>query len=43
MVKSIAVSDEAYKKVMTTKREMEEREGKVVPIGDALDELLGVV
>ena len=39
-MKTIAVSDEAYDKVLDKKREMEKKEGKVIRIADAADELL---
>ena len=40
MVKTIAVSEEAYKKAMAKKGVIEKREGKVVSMADAVDELL---
>ena len=39
-MKTIAASEGAYDKVMDKKSEMEKRKGKVVPMADALDELL---
>ena len=39
-MKTIAASGAGYDKVLEKKREMEKREGKVVPMADALDELL---
>jgi len=39
-MRTILVSDDAYKKVMAKRREMEKREGRVVRMADALDELL---
>ena len=40
MVKTIAVSEEAYKKAMAKKGAIEKKEGKVIPMADAVDELL---
>ena len=40
MVKTIAVSEEAYKKAMDKKGEIEKREGKVIRMADAVDDLL---
>lgn len=42
MVKTIAVSEEAYEKAMVKKREMEEKKGKVISMGDAVDALFGI-
>ena len=42
MVKTIAVSEGAYKKAMTKKGEIERKEGKVIPMADAIDALLGI-
>ena len=42
MVKTIAVSEEAYKKAMTKKGEIEKKKGKVIRMADAVDALLGI-
>ncbi|GAH31817.1 unnamed protein product [marine sediment metagenome] len=42
MVKTIAVSEEAYEKAMAKKREMEKRVGKIISMADAVDALLEV-
>ena len=42
MVKTIAISEGAYKKAMAKKGEIEKREGKVIPMADAVDALLGM-
>ena len=41
MVKTIAVSEEAYKRAMKKKGEIEKRADKVIPMADAVDALLG--
>ena len=43
MVKTIAVSEGAYKKAMIKKGEIEKREGKVIPMADAVDALLEIL
>ena len=40
MTKTVAISDEAYKKAMAKKGEMEKRENKVVPMAEVIDALL---
>ncbi|GAH19925.1 unnamed protein product [marine sediment metagenome] len=37
MVKTIAVSEEAYEKAMAKKREMEKRVGKIISMADAVE------
>lgn len=39
--KTIAASEDAYKKVFAKRRKMEEESGKVVSMTEALDALLG--
>ena len=40
MSKTVAISDEAYKKVIAKKGEMEKKEERSVPMAEAVDALL---
>jgi predicted CopG family antitoxin len=40
MTKTVAISDEAYKKVIARKGEMEKKDERSVPMAEAVDALL---